>query len=476
LKRGVLLVLAAVTLAALLLLSVEFPGRRQDATASGPRPWRGGALRDGSPAGIHKIRHVVVIMQENRSFDSYFGTYPGADGIPGLAGNPGKVPCVPDPRTHRCVKPFHDHLAWNSGGPHDKANAIKDINGGKMNGFQAESRIGHAKACLAFDYPSCSIAGWKPDVMGYHDWHEIPNYWAYAHNFVLQDHMFEGDNAWSLPAHLSEVSAWSAVCSNQNDPMSCKNGDPAPYSHSKTHYPWTDLTYLMHKDHVGWRYYVAAGTQPDCADSASMWCKAPHQDAQTPGIWNPLPRFNDVKQDDQLGDIQPLTAFWRAAHRGHLPAVAWVTPSQAVSEHPPSAITLGQNYVTHMINTIMSGPDWKSTAIFVSWDDWGGFYDHVKPPRVDGEGYGLRVPGLVISPYARQGYIDHQTLSSDAYLKFIEDDFLHGRRIDPRTDGRPDSRPNVRENAKILGNLANDFNFNQQPRPPLLLPLHPPFS
>jgi phospholipase C len=121
----------------------------------------------------------------------------------------------------------------------------------------------------------------------------------------------------------------------------------------------------------------------------------------------------------------------------------------------------------------MKGPDWKNTAIFLAWDDWGGFYDHVKPPVVDANGYGLRVPGLVISPYARKGYVDHQILSFDAYLKFIEDDFLHGQRLNPRTDGRPDPRPDVRENAKILGDLERDFDFAQKPRRPLLLPLHP---
>ena len=97
-----------------------------------------------------------------------------------------------------------------------------------------------------------------------------------------------------------------------------------------------------------------------------------------------------------------------------------------MSEHPPALVSAGQTYVTSLINSIMRGPDWKSTAIFLAWDDWGGFYDHVKPPVVDRNGYGLRVPALVISPYARQGYVDHQVLSSDAYLKFIEDDFLHG--------------------------------------------------
>src|ERR1700694_1604353 len=121
----------------------------------------------------------------------------------------------------------------------------------------------------------------------------------------------------------------------------------------------------------------------------------------------------------------------------------------------------------------MCGPNWSSSAIFLAWDDWGGFYDHVVPPRVDENGYGLRVPGLVISPFARQGYIDHQTLSFDAYVKFIEDDFLSGQRIDPATDGRPDPRPDVRENIPQLGNLISEFDFTQNPRGPMVLPLLP---
>jgi phospholipase C len=121
----------------------------------------------------------------------------------------------------------------------------------------------------------------------------------------------------------------------------------------------------------------------------------------------------------------------------------------------------------------MRSREWSSTAIFLSWDDWGGFYDHVAPPTVDANGYGLRVPGIVISPYARHHFIDHQTLSFDAYLKFIEDDFLGGRRLNPATDGRPDSRPTVRENVSILGNPVRDFNFDQPPRPPLILPVRP---
>ena len=164
--------------------------------------------------------------------------------------------------------------------------------------------------------------------------------------------------------------------------------------------------------------------------------------------------------------------LFRSAADGSLPNVSWVTPNWADSNHPGAPILQGQAWVTRLVNAVMRGPDWDSTAIFLAWDDWGGFYDHVEPPVVDSSGYGLRVPGLVISPYARRGFVDHQTLSFDAYLKFIEDDFLRGRRIDPKTDGRPDPRPDVRESERILGDLERDFDFRQKPRRPLLLAPH----
>ncbi len=149
-------------------------------------------------------------------------------------------------------------------------------------------------------------------------------------------------------------------------------------------------------------------------------------------------------------------------------------PNGTNSEHPPALVSTGQAWTTNLINAVMQSPDWSSTAIFLSWDDWGGFYDHVKPPVVDQNGYGLRVPGIVISPYAKKGYIDSQTLSFDAYVKFIEDNFLGSQRIDPKTDGRPDPRPDVRENAPQLGDLMSDFDFSQSPRPPEVLPVNPP--
>jgi phospholipase C len=455
----------------------------------------GHSAASSAPADIHKIKHVVVIMQENRSFDSYFGTYPGADGIPMANGAP--PVCVPDPADGACVAPYVDHADVNGGGPHNYANASSDVDGGKMDGFIAQAEGGR-KSCTDPTDPACTNSA-TPDVMGYHTQSDIPNYWTYANDFVLQDHMFEPNASWSLPSHLFLVSEWAAYCTQEDNPSSCVSGTasnppskplaspailggqvgPKVTKNNKTNpggqpiYAWTDLTYLLHKDNVSWGYYVVSGTEPDCENDAAETCAPVQQRANTPGIWNPLPWFDTVKADGQLGNIQDVTNFYSAAKQGDLPAVSWVVPSGTVSEHPPSPVSYGQSYVTSLVNAVMSSPDWDSTAIFLAWDDWGGFYDHVVPPTVDPLGYGLRVPGIVISPYAKTGYVDHQTLSFDAYDKFIEDDFLGGQRIDPASDGRPDPRPDVRENEPILGNLIADFDFNQSPRPPQLLPVHP---
>jgi phospholipase C len=419
-------------------------------------------------------------MQENRSFDSYFGTFPGADGIPMQNGAP--TVCVPDPVSNSCVRPYADHVDVNGGGPHGAASAVADINGGRMDGFIGQS-AGAKKSCRDQTDPACAFSG-APDVMGYHTESDIPNYWAYARDFVLQDHMFEPNASWSLPSHLFLVSEWSAYCTEYFNPGTCHNALQSPNSpparftinHPSSQQPlyaWTDLTWLLHKYGVSWGYYIVAGTEPDCENDSAVTCAPVAQNAKTPGIWNPLPYFYTVRQDGELKDIQPVDDFYAAAKAGTLPAVSFVVPSAEVSEHPPAPVSFGQSYVTSLINAVMSSPNWDSTAIFLTWDDWGGFYDHVVPPSVDKNGYGLRVPGIVISPYARSGYVDHQVLSFDAYDKFIEDDFLGGQRLDPHTDGRPDPRPDVRENQPILGDLLSDFNFNQPPRPPVIQPVHP---
>jgi phospholipase C len=451
-------------------------------------------------SGIHKIRHVVVLMMENRSFDSFFGTYPGATGLPRHNGH--FTTCMPDPANHDCVRPYHDTSFINGGSAHGNADFITDLNGGHMNGFiQDVETPGNSSGWCGWK----STSGCMPtqnDVMGYHTAREIPNYWSLAKNFVLNDHMFEPTGSWSGTAHLFEVSQWSAKCTNGWDPSSCSTfiGTSWPLPRGNTivlctlsralgvfHVPagctpttqapsptfaWTDMTYLLHGHNVNWGYFVTPGPAPDC-EGGLRSCKPTHVSVGSDNLWNPLIGFATVRQDHQLGNIQTTGQFLKLAHRGKLPSVSWVAPDQPHSDHPPADLRAGQAFVANTINTIERGPDWRSTAIFLAWDDWGGFYDNVKPPTDGGYTFGFRVPAMVISPYARRGFVDHSTMSFDAYNKFIEDDFLGGQRLDPRTDGRPDPRPNVRENLRDAGSILRDFNFSQKPRKPLILPLHP---
>ena len=422
----------------------------------------GGGGGDGGLAA-QKIQHVVVIMQENRSFDHYFGTFPGADGIPmGANGMPSV--CVPDPKTGTCVAPYHDTADKNAGGPHTNAAFETCYDGGKLDGFIKNAESGKTSCGDPTD-PTCTN-GTMVDVMGYHTDAELPNYWAWAKDFVLHDHMFQPNASWSYPQHNCLVSAWTAECT-ADDPMKCTtNLDAAgvtPFAAGPgNHFPWTDVTYLLHKEKVSWKYYLSQGMDPHCGNAPDE-CQPTALDPKVPSIWNPLPDFDDVTEDGEQANVQQVDNFYEDLSNGTLPQVSWVVPSAVVSEHPPALVSAGQAYVTALIDSIMKSKYWSSTVIFLSWDDWGGFYDHVPPMMLDAEGLGFRVPAITISPWVKAHTIDHQVLSHDNYLKFIEDVFLGGQRIDPKSDGRPDSRPFVREESTVLGDLMSDFDFTQQP-------------
>ena len=436
-------------------------------------------------AGIFNLDHLVFIVLENRSFDHYFGTFPGADGFPRDANGRIDV-CQPDPASGVCHRPFHDTNFFDQAGPHGEMGAHISIAGGKMDGFvKALREIGNG--CMKpnnVDYPPCLKATpgpqGQPDVMGYHTGKELPIYWKYARTFTLHDRMFAPTDSWTLPAHLFLISAWSASCTDLDDPMSCSSeqhnpgriptdpdvrqwnprlGAPRPYI-------WAPITWLLYRAGIDWRYYVGEGTcvAPPCLELKGT---------TTAAVQNPLPGFQATVATGQLDHVRSNEEFMRDARSGDLPPVSWVMPVVDRGEHPPDSIELGQAYVARLINSVMHGPrdQWLRTAIFLTWDDWGGFYDHVEPPVVDENGWGLRVPSLLISPWAKADHISHQTLSYDAFLKLIEDRFLSGERLDPQSSGWPDSRPTVREEVGILGDLAMDFDFSQDPIPPL--PLDP---
>ena len=289
--------------------------------------------------------------------------------------------------------------------------------------------------------------------------------------------MFESDASWSLPSHLYMVSEWSAYCALKNDPQQLPQraretrGYPPDFARrlgvavpTDPNYAWTDLTYLLHKNRRQLGLLRLQGKRARLRLERGHVVRSGGQNAKTPGIWNPLPYFTDRPAGQPAREHPVAVELLCRCPARNLPAVSWITPNGRVSEHPPGLISAGQTYVTGLINAIMQSPDWSSTAIFLAWDDWGGFYDHVMPPQVDDQGYGLRVPGLVISPYAKQGFVDHQTLSFDAYVKFIEDDFLGGQRLEPRDRWASRSASDVREDAPQLGDLTRRLRLRRSRR------------
>ncbi|HET9724917.1 MAG TPA: alkaline phosphatase family protein [Actinomycetota bacterium] len=427
--------------------------------------------------GFENIQHVVFIVQENRSFDHYFGTFPGAEGIPMTKDGESKV-CVPDPVLGECVPPYHDPTLVQFGGPHGHPHSVADVDGGAMDGFVRVLVNGPNDCADDRTLRSCRDdlgPQGQPDVMSWHDAREIPNYWAYAERFLLQDHMFAPADSWTLPSHLFLVSAWSASCADPLDPMSCRSDlavdgavDLQRHGEHPAIYAWTPITYLLTEAGVSWAYYIGDDT---CRMPEDPCPRLGDARRSTPPAQNPLPSFTTTHEQDDFGNIRLHADLYQQIRDGTLPSVSWVMPAGRSSEHPGNGapLTKGQAHVTRVVNAIMRSDLWETTAIFLTWDDWGGFYDHIQPPRVDENGYGIRVPGLLISPWAKAGTVDSQVLTFDSYLKFIEDLFLGGARLDPATMSRPDSRPTVREEVSILGDLRKEFDFKQDPQPPMIL-------
>jgi phospholipase C len=372
-------------------------------------------------------------MQENRSFDEYFGTYPGVDGVYSgvcLTGTGGP-----------CVQLYHDTNDVNRGGPHGWGNANADVDSGKMDGFLKQSFTANKNASCTPPDPNCAPGSNPDDVMGWHDYHEIANYWNYAHQYVLQDRMFESVLSYSLPAHLYMVAAQSGGYVSGTEPTS---------------YSFPEITELLTSGKVTWKYYITSGNTPDTTDGEVVGTLPDQQqDPYKYTYWNPLAAFpavmNTPAQKSQLVD---LSEFYDDCKNGTLPQVSWVIPSSPVSDHPPAKVSSSMEYVTGLVNSIMNSPDWNTTAIFIAWDDWGGFYDHAVPPVVDKYGLGIRVPALVISPYAKQNFVDHNTYSFESWLRIVEERFG----VTPMT---------TRDNAAL--DMIDAFDFTQQPRAPLPL-------
>jgi phospholipase C len=361
------------------------------------------------------IRHVVVLLQENHSFDNYFGTYPGADGLPAGA-------CLP--RSFRkaglgCAKPSHVGGRAVLGLGTDPALFAAQLHGGKMDGFVAAYRVGRG-------------LGGLPNPLGYYDARDIPYIWNLAGQYVLFDRFFSSARGGSVWNHLFAISA--------------APGNPGADMLPPAGYPDTTTIFdRLQQAGIPWRFYVK---DYDPANTIAD----PRRDARTSQLLQvpllAMPRF--VRSAQLKRNIVDMRGFFHDAQAGTLPAVSYIAPA-GLGEHPPNALVGGQTFVRSIVNELMRSPEWKSTAFILAYDSWGGWYDHVRPPSVDRYGYGFRVPALLVSPYARRGAIDHTTLDFTSILRFIEDNW----RLAPLTRRDADAQ-----------SIASAFDFSARPRPP----------
>ena len=374
------------------------------------------------------IKHVVFIVKENRSFDSMFGLFPGADGattgrvgntvVPLTKGTDGRLP--------------HDLS-------HDYTRALADWNGGKMNGFAYDANSRH----------------WA-----YTELHpeQIPQYWHWAQQFVLADHFFTSVNGPSFPNHLYAIAAQSGGSHdnpkrNLNDPRAKVSGLPKTWGCDAP--PWVGVRIEFKPNQ--WKRVPPCfdfTTEGDLLSHKGIpWAFYAARPKEKGYVWSAYAAVRHIRNNTTswLHHVFPVDTLLPDIRDGRLPPVTWITPRFALSEHPEYNLCYGENWTTQVIDAIMRSPMWKDTAIFLTWDDWGGFYDHVAPPQVDRFGLGMRVPLLILSPYARQGYIDHDTGEFSSVLRFIEDNW---------------GLPKIDRRDRSTTDLSEGFDFTQQPRPP----------
>jgi phospholipase C len=393
---------AAVSIALLVALLTPRPA---SADPSGP------ALpADASAAS--KIQHVLVILQENHTFDNYFGTFPGTDNL--SAGQP--VPSDPRNPNSPKISPFHLTEARTPDLNHAGVSAHAAYNGGKMDGFIAAQTDRKLPGRFA---------------LGYYDGTDLPYYWNLARNYVLADRFFSSALGGSLINHQYWVSAQS---SGTGEAIPA-NGVNLPTIFDR-----------LEGANASWKFYVK--NYDPSLTFRQIKGNSP-KDSQL--AWIPpltMPSFVDNPQ--RMAKIVDLGHLYSDLAHGDLPAVSYLVQG-GTSEHPPGHVVNGQNATVAIIDAIMRSELWRNTAIVLSWDDWGGWYDHVPPPQVDRDGYGFRVPALIISPYAKKGYILHETADFTSILKFIER--LHG--LSPMTA----------RDANAY-DLMGAFDFQQRPRRP----------
>jgi phospholipase C len=384
---------------------------------------------------ITPIKHVVFVIKENRTFDNMFGLFPGANGV-SVGVDEGEM----RPLT-RALDRIPEDIK------HCYECALAAWNGGEMDGFATISDAAERSAYTQY----------LPE--------DLPNYWHWAEEFVLFDNFFASAHGPSFPNHLYTIAAQSG--GTHDGPVQRNELLRERHRSTGLFKSWgcdaLDTAYVNVVDSEGVEKRVPPCfdflTEGDLLTDAGIpWAYYAATQYQNGYIWSAYDAVRHIREDEEYWaeHIFPVDDFARQARAGLLPPVTWVTPRFEVSEHPEYSFCHGENWTTKVVNAVMKSPHWDDTAIFITWDDYGGFYDHVPPPQVDDFGFGIRVPLLVISPYAKQGFVTHELGEFSSVLRFIEDNWALSQLTHRDREATP---------------LISAFDFEQEPRPPDPLPL-----
>lgn len=343
-------------------------------TAQSARHARTLALNTAPDPALQAIKHLVVIVQENHSFDNYWYTYPGV-----IGGNASV--CMPAMHKKPCVRPTlttDPTVGLNL--RHDWAPTRTDWDNGRMDGF---------------------VIGEKSQAtMSYYDRSTLPAYYSLADHYSLLDQFYSSVRSFSLPNHWYEIAGQAPYLSIA---IGVTGKYKSSYLQEANQIP--TLADLMVSSNASWKYYdnpLPPAYGRDATD-----------------IWNPYLAKQSTFTLPYSSHFVARSQFLRDAATNSLPAVSYVIPNTPLSEHPPNNVQLGQDYVIHMVNAVMQSPAWNSTVIVIFWDDFGGFFDTSAPPQVDQYGYGFRVGALVVSPFVSKG-VNHAMLSPESILRFVE--------------------------------------------------------
>jgi phospholipase C len=340
------------------------------------------------------IQHVVIFIRENRSFNEMFGRMAGVDGMRTAPLASGRIVALRRAPDRSLLDIAHSGVA-----------AQLAIDNGRMDGF---SRL------------SGAIQDGFDVALTQYRRVEIPNYWAYAGHFTIDDHFFSTIAGASFPNHLVTIAGTNA--NTVNNPVNSVNNswgcDSGKYSRVDAENPRTGRNYYV-KPCFDMRTLV-----DELNGAGISWKYFSPPPFHSGYIWNALDYVRHDRYSSFWGsNVVPSNQFITDVKQGSLPSVSWLVSGQRQSDHPPSSICIGENWVVRQMDALMRSPLWKSTVVFLTWDDFGGFYDNVPPPRLNRIALGPRVPTIVISPYARLHYIDHATYDFASILRYIEDKY-----------------------------------------------------